>query len=336
MQAIFEKLASGRSLSRQEARDTMGLIMDGAATPSQIGGLVMALRVRGETVEELTGFAEAMRARATPVPVTRRPVLDTCGTGGDGSHSLNVSTLAGLVAAGAGAAVAKHGNRSVSSRSGSADVLEALGIALPKTPCEAARQVDEVGFGFLYAPLLHASMRHAGPTRKELGIRTVFNLLGPLTNPAGAEHQLLGVFQASWVEPVARVLAELGTHHSLVVHGEGLDEATLDGATLVAEVRDGSLRTYTLRPEDVGFARTPAARIRGGDPNENARRGEAVLSGAPGPDADIVVFNAGLALYAADAAPSVQDGVVLARAAISSGRASRVLSTLRSWREVPA
>jgi anthranilate phosphoribosyltransferase len=336
MQAIFERLAQGRTLTRDEARETMGVIMDGQATPSQIGGLVMALRVRGETVQELTGFAEAMRARAAKVPVTRRPVLDTCGTGGDGSHSLNVSTLAGLVAAGAGVAVAKHGNRSVSSRSGSADVLEALGIPIPQTAEEAARQVDEVGFGFLYAPLLHASMRHAGPTRKELGVRTVFNLLGPLTNPAGAEHQLLGVFQASWVEPVARVLAELGTRHSLVVHGEGLDEATLGGDTLVAEVRDGAVTTYTLTPEELNIPRAPQAAIRGGGPDENARRGEAVLAGAQGPDADIIVLNAGLALYAADVVDNVRDGVAEARRAIRSHRAIEVLSELRAWREVPA
>ncbi|MGC8489624.1 MAG: anthranilate phosphoribosyltransferase, partial [Clostridia bacterium] len=275
-------------------------------------------------------------ARATTVPVTRRPVLDTCGTGGDGSHSLNVSTLAGLVAAGAGVAVAKHGNRSVSSRSGSADVLEALGIPIPQTAEEAGRQVDEVGFGFLYAPLLHASMRHAGPTRKELGVRTVFNLLGPLTNPAGAEHQLLGVFQASWVEPVARVLAELGTRHSLVVHGEGLDEATLGGDTLVAEVRDGTVTTYTLTPEEVHIPRAPQAAIRGGGPDENARRGEAVLAGAQGPDADIIVLNAGLALYAADVVDNVRDGVAEARRAIRSHRAIELLSELRAWREVPA
>ncbi len=335
MQAVFETLADGRSLSRVEARDAMGVIMDGQATPSQIGGLVMALRVRGETVEELTGFAEAMRERATQVPVLRRPVLDTCGTGGDGSHSLNVSTLAGLVAAAAGVAVAKHGNRSVSSRSGSADVLEALGIPIPGTPLEAGRQVDEVGFGFLYAPLLHASMRHAGPTRKELGIRTVFNLLGPLTNPAGAEHQLLGVFQASWVGPVAEVLARLGTRHSLVVHGGGLDEASLEGPTLVAEVCGEQVTTYQITPEEVGLNRAPLAAIRGGDPAENARRGEAVLRGAAGPDADIVVLNAGLALYAADAAGGVREGVALAREAIAGGRAFEVLQALRVWREVP-
>ncbi len=335
MHEIFEALAEGRALTRDQARETMGIIMDGRATPSQIGGLVMALRVRGETVEELAGFAEAMRERVTPVPVSRRPVLDTCGTGGDGSHSLNVSTLAGLVAAGAGVAVAKHGNRSVSSRSGSADVLEALGIPIPGTPLEAGRQVDEVGFGFLYAPLLHASMRHAAPTRKDLGVRTVFNLLGPLTNPAGAEHQLLGVFQASWVEPVAEVLASLGTQHSLVVHGAGLDEASLAGPTLVAEVCGEKVTTYELTPEDVGLPRAPHAAIRGGDPAENARRGEAVLRGDGGPDADIVVFNAGLALYAAGAAASIREGVVVARDAIASGRAIGVLQALRSWREVP-
>jgi anthranilate phosphoribosyltransferase len=337
MRELFEKLARREVLSRAEARAAMGLIMDGEATPSQIGGLLMALAVRGEAVDELVGFAEAMRARAAVVPVRRRPVLDTCGTGGDGSSSLNISTLAGLVAAACGVPVAKHGNRSVSSRSGSADVLEALGVKIPASADEAGDQVDRVGFGFLFAPMLHASMRHAMPSRRELGVRTVFNLLGPLTNPAGAEYQLLGVFQADWVEPVARVLAELGTLHSLVIHGEGLDEATLSGTTLVAEVRGRQVDVFRITPELCGLSRSPLAAVRGGDPAENARRGEMLLAGADGPDADIVALNAGLALYAADQADTVAQGVRRAQEAMRDGRARRLLERLRAWPdEVPA
>jgi anthranilate phosphoribosyltransferase len=330
---LFEVLVRGQPLSREQARTAMAAIMDGEATPSQIGGLLMALAVRGETVEELVGFAEAMRERVERVPVTRRPVLDTCGTGGDGSASLNVSTLAGLVAAAAGIPVAKHGNRSVSSRSGSADLLEALGVRIPASAAEAGAQVDRVGFGFLYAPLLHPSIGHAMPTRRELGVRTVFNLLGPLTNPAGAEYQLLGVFRADWVGPVAEALARLGTQHSLVVHGDGLDEATLSGPTLVAEVRDGRVTRYELTPEVVGLSRRPVDAIRGGDPRENARRGEAVLAGVPGPDADFVALNAGLALYAAGAVDKIADGVEEARRVMADGRAERLLFRLRAWPE---
>jgi len=329
MKEWLERLAQGTRLSQREAEQLMGEIMDGHATPSQIGALLMALRLRGETVPELTGFALAMRKRATPVPITRRPVLDTCGTGGDGSSSLNVSTLAALVAAAGGVPVAKHGNRSASSRCGSADLLEALGVDIPDTAVEAGRLVDEVGFGFLYAPLLHTSMRHAMPTRRELGLRTVFNLLGPLTNPAEAEHQLLGVFSPEWVEPVAAVLAELGTLHALVVHGAGLDEVSADQETLVAEVRGSRVKTWTLAPGETGITLEPVANIRGGDPAENARMAEAILSGRLAPGSETVALNAGAALYAADRVESVREGVEVSRRLLQEGAAERVLQQLR-------
>lgn len=333
MRDLLEELANGSVLNRLQARQVMGQIMDGEATASQIGALLMALRLRGESVQELTGFAEAMRARVTRVPVTRRPVLDTCGTGGDHSHSINVSTLAGLVAAGAGVPVAKHGNRSVSSRSGSADLLEALGAGIPKTAEEAARSVDEVGFGFMFAPLLHASMRYAMPTRRELGIRTVFNLLGPLTNPAGAEYQLLGVFSPSWVRPMAEVLRDLGVQRALVVHGSGLDEVSLAGPTMVAAVLDGTVREFTVEPGDLGFSMVPPEAVTGGDPAENARIAEEILTGRVGPARDVVVANAGFALYAADRASDLVEGMRLAEAAVDNGSAYRVLTLLRQRAE---
>lgn len=330
MREVFEQLARGEPLEQARARKVMGLIMDGEVTPSQIGGLLMALRVRGETVAELTGFAEAMRERVTRVPVARRPLLDTCGTGGDGSQSINVSTLAGLVAAGAGARVAKHGNRSVSSQSGSADLLEALGIGIPKSPEEAGQLIDEVGFGFLFAPVLHASMRHAMPTRRELGIRTVFNLLGPLTNPAGAEHQLLGVFAAAWVEPMASVLAALGTTHAIVVHGTGMDEVSLAGPTLVAEVKGGRIDVYETQPEQYGMPRIPLDAVRGEGPQYNAGIAEQILAGRSSPAADTVALNAAFALYAADVAESVEEGLTLARRVLGSGQALAVVEALRA------
>ena len=329
MREWLERLAAGDRLGPDDAERLMGEIMDGAATNSQIGALLMALRLRGETVEELTGFARAMRARVTPVPVSRRPVLDTCGTGGDGANSLNVSTLAALVAAAAGVPVAKHGNRSASSRCGSADLLEALAVAIPDSAAEAGRLVDEVGFGFLYAPMLHTSMKHAMPTRRELGLRTVFNLLGPLTNPAGAEYQLLGVFAPQWVEPVAAVLADLGTRHALVVHGGGLDEVSAEHATLVAEVQGGRVSTWRIDPLQAGIAPEPAAAIRGGAPAENAAMAEAILSGVPTRGTETVILNAGAALLAAERVASLGDGVAAARDLVRQGAGAAVLAELR-------
>lgn len=329
MREWLERLAAGDRLSSEDAERLMGDIMDGQATNSQIGALLMALRLRGETVEELAGFSRAMRARATPVPVSRRPALDTCGTGGDGVGSINVSTLAALVAAAAGVPVAKHGNRSASSRCGSADLLEALGVSIPASAAEAGRLVDEVGFGFLYAPMLHTSMKHAMPTRRELGLRTVFNLLGPLTNPAAAEHQLLGVFAPQWVEPVAAVLAELGTQHALVVHGGGMDEVSAEHPTQVAEVRGGHIATWVIEPRAAGISPEPAAAVRGGAPADNAAMAEAILSGAPARGTETVILNAAAALFAAERVASLPEGVEVARALVRDGAAGAVLAELR-------
>ncbi len=329
MREWLERLAAGERLGSEDAERLMGDIMDGAATNSQIGALLMALRLRGETVEELAGFARAMRARATPVPVSRRPALDTCGTGGDGVGTINVSTLAALVAAAAGVPVAKHGNRSASSRCGSADLLEALGVAIPESAAEAGRLVDEVGFGFLYAPMLHTSMKHAMPTRRELGLRTVFNLLGPLTNPAGAEHQLLGVFSPAWVEPVAAVLADLGTQHALVVHGAGMDEVSAEHPTQVAEVRGGRIATWVIEPQRAGIAPESVAAARGGAPADNAAMAEAILSGGPTRGTETVILNAGAALLAAERVGSIREGVEVARTLVRGGAAAAVLAELR-------
>ena len=329
MREWLERLAAGERLGSEDAERLMGDIMDGAATNSQIGALLMALRLRGETVEELAGFARAMRARATPVPVSRRPALDTCGTGGDGVGTINVSTLAALVAAAAGVPVAKHGNRSASSRCGSADLLEALGVAIPESAAEAGRLVDEVGFGFLYAPMLHTSMKHAMPTRRELGLRTVFNLLGPLTNPAGAEHQLLGVFSPAWVEPVAAVLADLGTQHALVVHGAGMDEVSAEHPTQVAEVRGGRIATWVIEPQRAGIAPESVAAARGGAPADNAAMAEAILAGGPTRGTETVILNAGAALLAAERVGSIREGVEVARTLVRGGAAAAVLAELR-------
>jgi anthranilate phosphoribosyltransferase len=286
--------------------------------------------MKGESAEEIAGAAAAMRGRVVPIPHRRPDALDTCGTGGDGQGTFNVSTAAALVAAAGGAAVAKHGNRSVSSRSGSADVLAALGVGLETTPEQAGRLLDTIGIAFLFAPLLHPAMRQIMPVRRALGVRTVFNLLGPLTNPAGARRQVLGVYRGDLVEVVARVLAALGSEHALVVHGhDGLDEITTTGPTRVAEVRGGSVNTWTLEPEEVGCRRARLEALRGGAPEENARLMSAVLAGEEGPLADITALNAGAALWVAGLAADLAAGVERARAVLASGAAARKLDELR-------
>ncbi|CAB1129167.1 anthranilate phosphoribosyltransferase [Candidatus Hydrogenisulfobacillus filiaventi] len=322
-------LTEGQRLTEAEAETLMDRIMEGAATPVQIAGILIALRMRGETVEELTGFARAMRRHAAPVAVQRRPVIDTCGTGGDRSFTFNVSTVAALVAAGAGVTVAKHGNRSASSRSGSADLLESLGVNLALPPAVMGELVDEVGFGFLFAQNVHTSMRYAAGPRRELGVRTVFNILGPLTNPVAPEMQLLGVFAADWVEPLAEVLRRLGTRRAMVVHGAGgLDEVSLAGPTRYALVDGDQVRSGELTPEDLGLPRYPVEAMRGGDPAANAAICRRVLAGEAGPHLDMVLANAGVALFVAGAAADPREGVELARASIAGGRARTVLDRL--------
>ena len=331
MQPFLQKLTAGKGLSADEAQAAMDLIFAGEATPAQVGAFLAALRTKGETVEEITGCARSMRAHCTPV-VTRHPVVvDTCGTGGDGVGTFNISTTAAFVVAAAGLPVAKHGNRAASSRSGSADVLEALGVRIDLQPEHVGACLDEVGIGFLFAQRLHGAMRHAAGPRRDLGVRTVFNLLGPLTNPAGAQCQVIGVPEAGLVPMIASVLAALGTRHALVVHGQGLDELTLTGPSLIAETDAQGLRTYEVAPEDVGLRRAPRGAIMGGTPAENAEISLAVLRGAKGPQRDIVCLNAAAALLAGNAVADLRQGVERAQAAIDSGAALRKLEELRAY-----
>jgi anthranilate phosphoribosyltransferase len=329
-----KKTAAGEDLTRAEAQGAMEEILAGRATDAQIKDLLTALRVKGETVDELVGFATAMRRQARPIfpdaaGAGHEMLVDTCGTGGDASGTFNVSTAASFVVAGAGARVAKHGNRSISSRCGSADVLEALGVNLAMPPERVGTAIETVGIGFLFAPQVHTAMKHAMAARRELGGRTVFNLLGPLTNPAGARAQVLGVYDASVVELVARALAELGVARAFVVHGaDGLDEISLSGETHVAEVRGGGVRSYTVVPEDFGLRRAPLEAIAGGDAAENAQIIRRILRGELGPHREIVQANAAAALVAAGRAADWSEGVRLAGQSIDSGAAREKLEAL--------
>lgn len=322
------KIVAGESLGRDEAATVMNEIMTGAATPAQFGALVTALRVKGETVDELAGFASVMRRLVRPV-TTSRPVVDTCGTGGDGSGTFNISTTAAFVAAGAGATVAKHGNRSMTSKCGSADVLESLGVKIALSPEQVQTCLEEVGIGFMFAQLYHPAMKFAAGPRQEIGIRTVFNVLGPLTNPAGARSQVLGVATADLVERTAAVLALLGSHHALVVHGDdGIDEISLSAPTLVSEVRAGEVQTYRIAPEDFGLARADRAAVRGGDSATNAAIARSVLHGNDGAHREVVLLNAAAALVASDLADDLEDGLRLAAQSIDSGAAAQRLDKL--------
>jgi anthranilate phosphoribosyltransferase len=327
--AALALVAAGKTLARAEAEGAMSSVMSGEATPAQLGALLAALAVRGETVDEIAGFAAALRAAAVPVRIADG-AIDTCGTGGDGSHSFNISTVAAIVAAAAGARVAKHGNRAASSACGSADVLEALGVKIELGPEGVATCVDEVGVGFMFAPRFHPAMRHAGPVRREIGIRTIFNVLGPLANPAGVRRQLLGVPSAALGERMVAVLRELGTERALVVHSaDGLDEISPSGPTRTWELRDGAIREGQLTPEDADLVRSPRDSVRGGDSATNAGIARAVLGGtAPDGVRTAVLLNGGAACYVAGLAPDVRGGVALAAQAIGSGAAA---STLDRW-----
>ena len=325
------RVASGASLTEDEAYAVMNQVMDGEATPSQISALIVGMRMKGETVDEIVGFARAMREHATPVRPTVTGYIDTCGTGGDGLHTFNISTTTAFVVAGAGVPVAKHGNRAVSSAAGSADVLEALGIDLSLSPTDVARCIDDVGVGFLFAIALHASMKHAGPTRREIGIRTIFNILGPLTNPAGAKRQLLGVYDARLAPVMAEVAGRLGAERVLVVNGHpGMDEVSASGPTTIAEfdAAGGGVRTYEVTPESVGLARGTLADIAGGDAAENATIVRSILGGEIGPRRDVVLLNAAAGLLAAGKAADLAEGVAFARDSIDSGRALAALDAL--------
>jgi anthranilate phosphoribosyltransferase len=323
--AAIDALAERRDLSHEQAGGVLAEIMAGNCDDPQIAAFLIALRTKGETVEEIAGLAATMRALATPVPTRREDLVDTAGTGG-GRHTFNVSTTAALVAAGAGCAVAKHGNRSATRASGSADVLEALGVRIDLAPAAVGHCIDEVGFGFMFAPAHHAATRYVIPARRELAVRTIFNFLGPLTNPAGARRQVVGVSDPAYLEALAGALARLGCDRALVVSSaDGLDEISTSAPTHVVEVNGDELRRYDVSPADVGLAESPPEAIAGGGPEENAAVTRAVFAGAGGPDADLVLLNAGAAIYAAGRVEDLRAGVELAREVIASGAAARAL-----------
>ena len=329
MQSAIAAVIAHRDLKAPEMEAVMRLIMTGGATPAQIGGFLIGLRMKGETVEEIAAAAAVMRELAIRVDVGGPHLVDTCGTGGDGARTFNISTASALVAAAAGARVAKHGNRSVSSSSGSADVLEAAGVRLDLTPEQVAACIDRVGVGFLFAPLHHGAMKHAIGPRREMGVRTVFNLLGPLTNPAGAPNQVLGVFSALWVEPLAQVLKRLGSEHVLVVHAEdGLDEISIASQTRVAELKDGEISLYTISPADFNLHRADLRSVAVEDAAQSLAMIQSVFDAEPGPAQDIVALNAGAAIYAAGIASTLAEGVALAGEAIRDGRAKHTLAAL--------
>jgi anthranilate phosphoribosyltransferase len=329
IQRALARLLNGASLERPEAREVMGEIMRGEATPAQMGAFLVALRAKGETADEIAGCAEAMREHVVAVRPRRDDLVDTAGTGGDGARTLNISTAAGLVAAAAGAGVAKHGNRAVSSASGSADVLEALGFKLELPPELIARSIDELGFGFMFAPAHHPAMRHAAPVRRELATRTVFNVLGPLTNPAGARAQVIGVFSPELVRTIAEVVAQLGARRAFVVHGfAGIDELSPAGPNVVCEVVDDDVRERTIDPSALGIARCEPDELRGGTPEQNARAIRDVLRGADGGRRDAVLLNAAGAIAAAGHAADLREGLELARRAVDSGAALERLDAL--------
>lgn len=327
LKPFIAKVANGQALSRDEARLAFDILMSGEATPSQIGGFLMALRVRGETVEEIAGAVSTMRAKMLPVK-TSGDVMDIVGTGGDGLGTYNISTLAALIVASCGVPVAKHGNRALSSKSGTADALTALGVKLDIPPELIARCIDKAGIGFMFAQVHHAAMRHVGPSRVELGTRTIFNLLGPLSNPAGAKRQLLGVFSPRWVQPIAEVMRDLGSETIWVVHGDGMDEITTTGVTQVSALENGTIRSFELTPEDFGVARATIDELKGGDGEVNAKALRAVLSGAKNAYRDIALCNAAASLVISGKAGDVREGMAIAAQALDGGRTSEVLDTL--------
>ncbi len=330
-QAIGQ-LLDKQDLTHQQMHYVMRQIMTGQASDAQIAGFLIALRVKGETVEEITAAVEVMRELVTPVPVKGEHVIDTCGTGGDGANTFNISTACAFVVAAAGGKVAKHGNRSVSSRCGSADVLEAAGVNLDLTAEQVAQCVQDIGVGFLFAPKHHSAMKHAIGARKEMGVRTVFNLLGPLANPANADHQLIGVFDKKWLRPMAEVLQKLGSRHVLVVNAyDGLDELSIASHSHIAELKDGRIREYTIRPEEFGLQRSPLDTLAVKSAEDSLGIIRQVLNNEPGPARDIVLLNAGAAIYAADLADNLKAGIAMAKAMLDEGLALQKLEALINW-----
>lgn len=329
LKPLIAKAANGEALTREEARAAFNILMSGEATPSQIGGFLMALRVRGETVDEIIGAVEVMRSKMLPVEAPAH-AIDIVGTGGDGSHTFNISTLASLIVAGAGVPVAKHGNRALSSKSGTADALSALGVNLEVGPDVISQCIHGANIGFMFAQMHHSAMRHVGPSRVELGTRTIFNLLGPLSNPASTRVHLLGVFAPKWVMPLAQVLKDLGSQSLWIVHGSGLDEITTTGMTEVAALENGKIRTFELTPADFGVEVATLESLRGGDGVANAAALRAVLDGARNAYRDIAVCNAAAALVIAGKAETIRDGVRLANLSLEDGGASEALARLVS------
>src|ERR1700674_4031051 len=328
LKSIIGKVATGATLSRDEAASAFDIIMSGEATPSQIGGLLMALRVRGETVDEITGAVSAMRAKMLRVAAPS-DAIDVVGTGGDASGSFNISTCAAFIVAGAGVAVAQQRNPGLSPRSGAADVLGALGVAIELAPEGVARCIRDAGIGFMFAPAHHPAMKNVGPTRVELGTRTIFNLLGPLSNPAGVRRQMVGVFSRQWIEPLAQVLGALGSERAWVVHGsDGLDEITTSGPSFIAELSNGKVKTFEVTPEDAGLKRSNPEQLRGGEAAMNAAALRAVLEGMPGPYRDVALMNAGAAIVVAGKAKNIREGVALGAKALDGGAANARLEKL--------
>ena len=329
IQQAISKAIEGVSLTEAEAVEVMNEIMSGDATPAQIGAFLVAFRLKGETIEEVTGFARVMRAKATRIECRSYPIVDTCGTGGDGKHTFNISTAAAFVAAAGGAFIAKHGGRAASSKAGSADVLTALGVDIETPPEKISACIDEIGIGFMFAPALHSAMRFASGPRRELGVRTVLNLLGPLTNPAGTTAQVMGVYDGSVVQTAAHVLNNLGAERAFVVHSaDGLDEITTTASTHVAEVRGGKVETYDIAPEEFGLPKASIEDLKGGEVDENAEIIRSILSGEQGPRRDIVLLNAAAALIAGGRADDFVEGIVTAARAIDTGAAQEKLDAL--------
>ena len=330
IEEAIAQLVKGLDLSEGQMTEVMEQIAAGTATPAQIGSFLTALRMKGETVDEITGAVRVLRQRLRPIATADEHTIDTCGTGGDEAMTFNISTAAAFVAAGCGIKVAKHGNRSVSSRSGSADVLKALGVNIEAEANLVEECIEQVGIGFLFAPLLHGAMKYATPVRREIGIRTIFNMLGPLSNPAGTKYQLIGVYDDLLTDIFAKVLARLGTKHALVVHGEdGLDEITLTTRTKVTELKDGSIRTYHIEPEQFGFSRCSSMELKGGSAEQNAEIILDILTGKRGPKRDVVVLNAAAAIVVGGRASTLAEGIKAAEESIDSGRALEKLQALR-------
>ncbi len=333
IQEAISKLIEKKDLAIDEAIAVMDEIMSGKATDAQIAGFLVALRLKGETIDEITAFAKVMREKASRIrPKNQKNLIDVVGTGGDKSGTFNISTVAAFVTAGAGIPVAKHGNKGVSSKCGSADLLTALGIKIDMEPKKAEQCINEIGIGYMFAPAFHGAMKYAIGPRRELGIRTVFNILGPLTNPAEAPYELMGVFDQSLVGPLAEVLGKLGCKHALVVHGNGLDEITLEAPTKVAEYKDGHVETYEIKPTDFNIKLAELKEIKGGSPEDNAKLSLSILNGKEkGPKRDIVLLNAGAAIYTAGKAKSIKEGIKIAKDSIDSGKALEKLNNLKDW-----